>query len=210
VSEHIPLRVVRAKRFIDICISLVGLILTAPLWPLLAIIIKIDSPGPIIFRQLRVGRAMTDRTDMFMMMKLRSMRIDAEKHGAVWATKGDNRVTRVGRFLRKTRLDEIPQLINVLQGDMSIVGPRPERPGFYKQLEAEIPFFADRTVGLRPGITGYAQVNHGYDTSVDDVRRKVSYDHAYAMRLHSMWSWIKFDLEIMLRTILVMVTGRGQ
>jgi lipopolysaccharide/colanic/teichoic acid biosynthesis glycosyltransferase len=154
---------------------------------------------------------MADRTELFRMLKFRSMYQDAEaRSGAVWATKNDPRVTRVGLFLRKTRLDEIPQLINVLRGDMSLVGPRPERPGFYGKLERAIPFFADRTMGLRPGITGLAQVNQGYDTNLDDVRRKVTFDHAYAMRLAGTWSWLRLDLGIMVRTVTVMATGRGQ
>jgi lipopolysaccharide/colanic/teichoic acid biosynthesis glycosyltransferase len=145
------------------------------------------------------------------MWKFRSMRADAERaSGAVWATKRDPRVTRVGWFLRKTRLDELPQLVNVLKGDMSIVGPRPERPGFYGRLERAIPFFAERTVGLRPGITGFAQVRQGYDTCIEDVRRKVGFDHAYAMRLTSLGAWLATDLGIMLKTVMVMVTGRGQ
>ncbi len=208
---HLPVSVAFAKRALDIVVALTGLIVTAPLFPLLALAIKLDSPGPVIFRQMRVGRALADRTELFYMMKLRSMRADAEaRSGAVWATKRDPRITRVGLFLRKTRLDEIPQLLNVLKGDMSIVGPRPERPGFYGKLELAIPFFADRTVGLRPGITGLAQVNQGYDTNLDDVRRKVTFDHAYAMRLASPLSWLRSDFGIMAKTFTVMAMGRGQ
>lgn len=209
--EHIPTRVRVAKRALDIVLALLGLLLSSPLWPVLALAIRLDSPGPIVFRQLRIGRARPDRTDLFRMMKFRSMRADAEaRSGAVWATKADPRVTRVGRFLRKTRLDEIPQLVNVLLGDMSIVGPRPERPGFYAKLERGIPFFADRTTGLRPGITGLAQVRQGYDADLDDVRRKVAFDHAYALQLRSLRAWIACDISIMLRTATVMITGRGQ
>ena len=208
---HLPASVAFAKRALDIGVALIGLTLTAPLWPLIALAIKLDSKGPVLFSQLRVGRALADRTELFRMLKFRSMRSDAEaRSGAVWATKNDPRITTVGLFLRKTRLDEIPQLLNVLKGDMSIVGPRPERPGFYGKLEAAIPFFADRTVGLRPGITGLAQVNQGYDTSLDDVRRKVTFDHAYAMRLASPMSWLRSDIGIMVKTVTVMATGRGQ
>lgn len=147
------------KRLVDIAIASIGLVVTAPLWPLIALAIRINSPGPVIFRQLRVGRALSDSTELFNMMKFRSMYIDAEaRSGMVWAKRNDPCITAVGNFLRKTRLDEIPRLINVLRGDMSIVGPRPERPGFYAKLERAIPFFAERTVGLRPGITGLAQV----------------------------------------------------
>ena len=120
------------------------------------------------------------------------------------------RVTRVGRFLRKTRLDELPQCLNVLAGDMSIIGPRPERPSFFKTLESAIPFYAERTYGVRPGISGLAQVNQGYDTSIEDVRSKVLHDHAYAMRLTTPLGWMKADVAIVFRTAWVMVTGRGQ
>jgi lipopolysaccharide/colanic/teichoic acid biosynthesis glycosyltransferase len=208
---HLPRSVAFAKRTIDIVVASLALAVSLPAWPLIALAIRLESKGPVLFSQLRVGRALPDRTELFRMLKFRSMRSDAEaRSGAVWATRDDPRITRVGRFLRKTRLDEIPQLINVLLGDMAIVGPRPERPGFYGRLETAIPFFADRTVGLRPGITGLAQVNQGYDTSIDDVRRKVTFDHAYAMRLVNPMSWLRSDLGIMARTVTVMATGRGQ
>ena len=210
-ASHIPPRVAAAKRALDVLMALSALLFTAPLWPLLALAIRLDSPGPVFFRQLRVGRADPDRTALFVMLKFRSMRVDAEADtGAVWATKRDPRITRVGWLLRKTRLDELPQLLNVLSGDMSIVGPRPERPGFYQELETAIPFFAERTCGLRPGITGLAQVRQGYDTCIDDVRRKVAFDHAYGMRLGSLRSWLTCDISLMVRTITVMAMGRGQ
>jgi lipopolysaccharide/colanic/teichoic acid biosynthesis glycosyltransferase len=210
-SLHLPRSVVIAKRGFDIVVALAALLLTLPLWPLIALAIRLDSPGPVIFRQLRIGRARPDRTELFVMMKFRSMRADAEaKTGAVWAAKRDPRVTRIGAFLRKTRLDELPQLLNVLRGDMAIIGPRPERPGFYRKLEAEIPFFADRTAGLRPGITGLAQVRQGYDTSIADVRRKVAFDHAYALGLTGLRCWLLADTGIALRTLAVMAGGRGQ
>ncbi len=210
-EPHVPLRVAAAKRALDIAVALAALAITAPLWPLVALAIRLESSGPVLFRQLRVGQMRSDRTDLFVMLKFRSMRADAEaRTGAVWAAKRDPRVTRVGWFLRKTRLDEVPQLLNVLRGDMSIAGPRPERPGFYQKLETAIPFFAERTCGLRPGITGLAQVSQGYDTCIDDVRRKVAFDHAYGMRLSGFRSWLMCDISLMLRTFGVMVTGRGQ
>lgn len=209
-ATHLPPVVANGKRAMDIAIAGTALVLTLPVWPLIALAIKLDSPGPVIFRQLRVGRALPDRTELFRMMKFRSMRADAEKVGAQWAAKKDNRVTRVGNFLRKTRLDELPQLMNVLRGEMSIVGPRPERPGFYQTLEAAIPFFAERTMGLRPGITGYAQVAQGYTASVEEARTKAAYDHAYALRLSGFKSWLVTDVAIAVRTVTVMVTGRGR
>ncbi len=210
-NMHMPAHVAHAKRGFDILVSLVALALVLPLLPLIALAVRLDSPGPAIFRQLRVGRMRADRTELFVMYKFRSMRQDAEaKSGAVWAAKRDPRITRVGNFLRKTRLDELPQLFNVLIGDMSIVGPRPERPGLYGKLEAAVPFFAERTAGLRPGITGMAQVYQGYDTCVDDVRKKAGWDHAYALSLTSLRNWLLVDARVALTTVQVMVTGRGQ
>ncbi|MDR3417517.1 MAG: sugar transferase [Nevskia sp.] len=211
VLQFIPALVIGGKRALDIAVALIGLVLTAPLWPLIVLAIKLDSRGPAIFRQLRVGRMQPDRTVLFDMLKFRSMRADAERAtGAVWASRRDPRVTRVGLFLRRTRLDELPQLLNVLRGDMAMVGPRPERPGLYRRLNHAVPYFADRTVGLRPGVTGLAQVRQGYDTCIDDVRSKVGCDAAYAIRLTSLWSWIGTDLGIMAQTLAVMVAGRGQ
>jgi lipopolysaccharide/colanic/teichoic acid biosynthesis glycosyltransferase len=199
------------KRLLDIGGALVGLALSGLLAGPVVLAIRFTSPGPVIFRQLRIGRALHDRTELFVMYKFRTMYVDAEaKTGPVWATRGDPRVTPVGRFLRKTRLDEIPQLINVLKGDMSLVGPRPERPGITQNLEDAIPYFAERTFGVRPGITGLAQVNQGYDETLDDVRSKVLYDHAYGLAIMSFWSWLRTDLAVLWRTFAVVVGGRGQ
>jgi len=210
-GSHIPQTVAATKRMLDIVVALLALVVTAPLWPLVALAVRLDSPGPVIFRQLRVGRVRADRTELFVMLKFRSMRADAEaRTGAVWATRRDPRITRVGAVLRKTRLDELPQLLNVLRGDMSIVGPRPERPGLYGWLSTSIAHFAERTAGLRPGITGLAQVFQGYDTSIEDVRRKVAFDRDYALRLGSLRAALRADFEIMARTVAVMLSGRGQ
>jgi lipopolysaccharide/colanic/teichoic acid biosynthesis glycosyltransferase len=209
--SFVPPKVQRAKRVVDIVVAGFGLLLTFPLWPVIALAIRLESAGPAIYRQLRVGIATPDGTSLFVMLKFRSMRYDAEQGtGAVWAQRDDARVTRVGRVLRRLRLDELPQLINVLRGDMSIVGPRPERPEMYRRLEAAVPFYSDRTMGLRPGITGLAQVSQGYDASLDDVRRKLGYDSAYAMRLTSLAGWFRTDVGIMLRTLGVMLGGRGR
>ena len=200
-----------AKRISDLVLATIGLTLTLPLFPLIALAIKFDSPGPVFFRQMRIGKAFPDRVELFEMIKFRTMVNDAERiSGATWASKCDPRVTELGRFLRKTRLDELPQFINVLRGDMSLVGPRPERPGFYQRLEHAIPFFAERTYGVAPGVTGLAQVNQGYDTCIEDVRSKVGFDHRYALALGDPLSWLKMDLSIICRTIEVMITGRGQ
>lgn len=209
--DYIPTSVLVAKRMMDLVVAAIGIVLTAPLWPLVALAVRLDSAGPAIYRQLRVGRMLSDRTELFMILKFRSMRVDAEKMtGAVWAQKDDPRITRVGAFIRKTRLDELPQLLNVLRGDMSVMGPRPERPAMYRRLEQAVPFFADRTAGLRPGVTGLTQVVQGYDNSVEDVRRKVGFDAAYAMRLSTFSGWLISDMTIMLRTLNVMIAGRGQ
>lgn len=201
----------KAKRYFDIIIAGSALIILSPLLPILAIAIKLESKGPILFSQVRIGLCTPTKMQYFTMYKFRSMVQDAEKTtGATLATKNDARITRMGLFLRKTRLDELPQLFNVVRGDMSIVGPRPERPDFYGKLEKAIPFFAERTFGVMPGITGLAQVHQGYDTCIEDVRSKVGYDHGYALALHSVKTWLRMDLWIMFKTIEVMITGRGQ
>ena len=208
--DYMPARVAAAKRALDILVATIGLVVTAPLWPIIALAIKLDSPGEIFYRQIRVGRMLSSHTELFQILKFRSMRADAEtRTGAVWAQRGDPRVTRVGRFLRKTRLDELPQMLNVIYGDMSVVGPRPERPALYGRLEREVPFFVDRTAGLRPGVTGITQVRQGYDNSIDDVRRKVAFDAAYAMQLSTLRGWLVADLSIMFATVRIMITGRG-
>ncbi|EGQ7694576.1 sugar transferase [Vibrio vulnificus] len=201
----------RAKRLFDLVFALLALIVTLPLFPLIALAIKVTSKGNIIYKQLRVGRSTPEKMELFEIMKFRTMYCDAEsRSGAVWATENDPRITPVGRFLRKTRLDELPQLFNVLKGEMSLIGPRPERPDFYQRLEQEIPYFADRTYGVLPGITGLAQINQGYDTSIEDVRRKVGFDHSYALSLNSFSNWLQTDIAIIVKTIIVMVDGRGR
>lgn len=201
----------QCKRAFDIVFSSLGLLFTLPLFPVIAIAIKLESKGPVFFKQDRIGVALPEKTKIFQMIKFRTMVSDAEKQsGAVWAKKNDNRITYLGKFLRKTRLDELPQFWNVLKGDMSLVGPRPERPGFYQKLENEIPFFVERTYGVMPGITGLAQVSQGYDTCIEDVRSKVGFDHSYALSLNSIVSWIKMDSYIIFKTLTVMILGRGQ
>ncbi|WP_415894959.1 sugar transferase [Neptuniibacter sp. PT34_22] len=211
MNSYIPTPVIFAKRLMDIVVATTGLIICLLLYPFIALATYISSPGPILFKQLRIGHANGEKTELFWMYKFRTMRLDAEAvSGATWATEDDPRVTTVGRFLRKTRLDELPQFFNVLKGDMSLIGPRPERPGFYQKLEHAIPFFAERTWGIKPGITGLAQVNQGYDRNIDDVRSKVAFDHAYALSLGSLVGWLRSDFGIMFKTLIVMMCGRGQ
>ncbi len=188
------------KRTVDIIGSVLGLVLLSPLFPLIALIIHLDSPGPVFFRQVRVG--LHDR--LFHIIKFRSMRNDAEKGtGAVWAKESDPRVTRIGAFLRKTRLDEIPQLINVLQGDMSLVGPRPERPEFIGELKKSIPFYGERH-SVKPGVTGWAQVRYPYGASIEDALEKLRYD-LYYIKNQS----VLLEMEILLRTLLIIFTRNG-
>lgn len=203
--------IVKAKRVFDITMALLGLVLTLPLFPIIALAIKLTSPGPVFYKQLRVGRIWPQYTELLYIIKFRTMRADAEKGtGPVWATKRDPRITPVGAFLRKTRLDELPQFINVLRGEMSLVGPRPERPGICHKLEADIPFYIERTYGVMPGITGLAQVNQGYDESIEDVRSKLSYDLAYSLTLSEPKRWLHMEMSILFKTIFVMLFGRGQ
>lgn len=210
-ESYLPPTTQWAKRIFDVSIASIVFVATLPLWVLIAMAIRIESKGPVFFRQLRIGLSTSQQTNLFYMIKFRSMVQDAERDtGAVWATVGDSRVTRVGRFLRNTRLDELPQMLNVIRGDMSLVGPRPERPELCGKLDEAIPFFAERTFFVRPGITGLAQINSGYDSCLDDVKRKVLYDHSYALALHTPTSWLKMDLQVIAKTFLIMVLGRGR
>ncbi|RMD99562.1 MAG: sugar transferase [Calditrichaeota bacterium] len=191
----------RVKRLIDIVISVWVLCLGLPLWLLVALLIKLDSPGTILYKQERVGL----NGKLFNIYKFRSMVQDAEKMtGPKWAEKDDPRITRVGKWIRKLRIDEIPQFWNVLKGEMSLVGPRPERPYFVKKLKKELPLYA-RRLRVRPGITGWAQIKGAYDTSIEDVKQKLQYDLFYLENMS-----LRMDLKILLNTIYVMLTGKGQ
>lgn len=210
-ASYVPLATLVLKRSFDVMVALLAILASLPVWPLIALAIKVESRGPVFFKQLRIGRALPDRTELFEMIKFRTMAVDAEsKSGAVWAQTNDPRITRTGKFLRKTRLDEIPQLLNVLLGQMSLVGPRPERPGIGRDLDAAIPFYAERTYYVTPGITGLAQVNQGYDTCLEDVKSKLLYDHAYALALSKPSAWFLMDVHVVFKTVWVMVAGRGQ
>ena len=223
------------KRSFDIVGSVLLLVLCSPIMLTAAILVKLTSPGPIIYRQTRVGvnlrkkqqrdrrqdavaipadlderrqpgrdRREQDEFGMpFTIYKFRTMRSDAERNGARFATAGDDRATSVGRLLRRTRIDELPQLWNVLKGEMSLVGPRPERPEFMRDLSARIPNYLDR-LGLQPGLTGLAQVVNGYDNELSGFRKKVGYDLLYLQNC-----CVINDLKILLRTVRVVITGEG-
>jgi len=193
-------KIATGKRLIDIILSAVGLVLAAPIMLITALLIKLDSPGPVLFRQERVGEG----AKVFVLLKFRSMRADAEsKTGPIWASENDQRVTSVGRFIRKVRIDELPQMINVLKGDMSFVGPRPERPQFIDMLEKEIPFYSLRH-SVKPGITGWAQVRYEYGASVEDAMEKLQYDIYYIKNMS-----LLFDLSIVLETTKTVLLGEG-
>ena len=161
-------------RAVDVLLSLGLLVLTLPLMLLTALVVRLDSPGPVLYRQVRVGL----HGRPFTLLKFRSMKVDAEARGPAWAAQSDPRVTRVGSFMRRTRIDELPQLLNVLRGEMSFIGPRPERPHFVEQLAEIIPHYRERAL-VKPGLTGWAQVNFPYGASVEDARMKLSYDLYY-------------------------------
>jgi len=237
--------VAKLKRAFDLIGSGAGLLLSSPLLGAIALAIKLDDGGPIFYSQTRVGGHMShegDATDCYeyQMWKFRTMRTDAEKGGqAIRAGKSDPRVTRIGKFLRKTRLDEIPNLFNVFVGQMSIVGPRPERPQTIQTLAAAIPFFEERMRMVKPGVTGLAQINLDYlgrmgethelatmrqfltnpfgldyevdeSPEADDMRTKILFDFAYAASLEKVSSFLRTDLEILFRTPLVMILGKGR
>lgn len=190
---------VLARRAVSILVSSTALALCLPLIPLLVLAVRLSSPGPIFFSQVRVGY----KGRPFTIYKFRTMRQDAEANGAQWATKNDSRITPLGRFMRKTRLDEIPQLWNVLRGDMGFVGPRPERPEFVQWLVNEIPYYNLRHM-IRPGITGWAQVRYQYGATLEETKRKLEYDLYYIKHIS-----LGLDLLIMFETIKTIVLRRG-
>jgi lipopolysaccharide/colanic/teichoic acid biosynthesis glycosyltransferase len=208
----------RARRVLNVATAAVGITLTAPLMLMIAVLVKMTSPGPILYRQVRVGldrrnprlpwgnhrRTIDYGGKPFTIYKFRTMTTAASRSSAqVWATRNDARVTSLGRILRKYRLDELPQLFNVLRGDMNVVGPRPEQPTLFANLRTQVTQYGVRQM-VRPGITGWAQINHHYDASIDDVRTKVALDLEYINRQS-----FGEDLKIMLRTVPVLVFKKG-
>jgi len=207
----------RLRRAVNVALALVGLIVFAPVMLIIALLIRLSSPGPIIYKQTRVGldrrRGGTEVAEwrrrvnyggkLFTIYKFRTMRADPESSLQTWAQPNDSRVTPIGRILRRYRLDELPQLVNVLLGDMNIVGPRPEQPKIFMELREQVPEYPRRQRVL-PGITGWAQINHHYDQSLEDVKKKVQYDLEYLAN-----ESVLFDLRILLQTVPVMVFKKG-
>jgi sugar transferase (PEP-CTERM system associated) len=192
---------VAVKRVIDVALSFFGVILLLPFFPIIAVLVKLDSPGPVFFTQTRVGQWGQN----FVLYKFRTMPHDIEREtGAVWAQENDPRIRPIGRFLRKWRIDELPQLYNVLKGDMSFVGPRPERPEFVTELARQIPFYAKRHF-IKPGITGWAQVKYPYGASVEDAYEKLRYDLYYFKNLS-----LTRDIIVILKTFRVVIFGSGR
>ena len=187
------------KRIMEFLMSIILIPLWLPIILITGIIIKIDSPGPIFFKQTRVGLGNRD----FTVYKLRSMRTDSEKNGAQFASKNDSRITRVGKFIRKTRIDELPQFINIIKGEMSLIGPRPEQRSFVEEFEKDIPFYTYRHI-IKPGVTGWAQVTQGYAASEDETRIKLEHDFYY-IKNFSFW----LDVLILLKTIRIILTKKG-
>jgi len=187
------------KRVTEFALSMIGLTLLSPFILVISLLIKIDSRGPVFYKQERVG----ERGKIFKLLKFRSMVEGAEANGPVWAGKNDDRITRIGRWIRKWRLDEIPQMVNVLRGDMSFVGPRPERAYFVEKLREEIPFY-DQRFYVKPGITGLAQVKYQYGASKGDALEKLRYDLYYIKNLSPL-----YDLLIIFETIKVVLSGKG-
>jgi lipopolysaccharide/colanic/teichoic acid biosynthesis glycosyltransferase len=209
------------RRIFDVTAAGLALLVLAPVMVLVAVAIRLDSPGPIFYTQDRIGinrrrrerrtqrrsvdgrRTLVSAGRPFRIWKFRTMRPDAEVGGPQWAKAGDPRITRVGRILRKTRLDEVPQFFNVIAGDMTLIGPRPERSFFIKMLESEVPHYSKRLL-VKPGITGFAQVNNGYDDSVESVKRKVAWDLRYIRG-----QGLVTDCRILLKTVRTILTGDG-
>jgi exopolysaccharide biosynthesis polyprenyl glycosylphosphotransferase len=188
------------KRLMDVVISLLTLIILFPFLVIVSLLIKLTSKGPVLYKQVRIGKGGRE----FVMIKFRSMIENAEEYGPSWSGESDPRITPFGRILRKTYLDEFPQLVNVLKNEMSLIGPRPERPYFVEQLKNEIPYYYKR-LSIKPGITGWAQIKHKYDSSLEDVKTKIQYDFYYIENMS-----LKLDFKILINTIIVVLLMKGR
>lgn len=188
-----------SKRIIDVTLSVLTLLILSPILIIISILIKITSNGPVLYKQIRVGK----KGEEFYIYKFRSMIENSEEYGPEWAGENDPRITKIGKIIRRTYIDEIPQMINVLKNEMSLIGPRPERPFFVEQLKKEIPYYYKRLT-IKPGITGWAQIKHKYDSSLEDVRTKLQYDFYYIENMS-----LKLDFRIMVNTLIVIILMKG-
>ena len=209
-NSYIHPTVKYSKRIFDLIFATFMLLILLPLLPFLMIAIKLDSKGPVFYQQIRLGRAKNGQDKLFSIIKFRTMYTDAEANGIPQlAGEDDPRITAAGKFLRKTRFDETPQLWNVVIGEMSLIGPRPERPELSAEIEKKRPFFNERTYDVLPGLTGLAQVNQSYQGSVHNIDEKLAYDHAYSLAISTPISWIKIDAKIFIQTILTVLKCNG-
>ena len=209
-NSYIHPTVKYSKRIFDLIFATFMLLILLPLLPFLMIAIKLDSKGPVFYQQIRLGRAKNGQDKLFSIIKFRTMYTDAEANGIPQlAGEDDPRITAAGKFLRKTRFDETPQLWNVLIGEMSLIGPRPERPELSAEIEKKRPFFNERTYDVLPGLTGLAQVNQSYQGSVHNIDEKLAYDHAYSLAISTPITWIKIDTKIFIQTILTVLKCNG-
>lgn len=209
-NSYIHPTVKYSKRLFDLIFASIAIVMLLPVIPFLMLAIKLDSKGPIFYKQIRLGRSKTAQDKLFSIIKFRTMFTNAEADGiALLAEQADPRITSVGKFLRKTRFDETPQLLNVLLGDMSLIGPRPERPELSSEIEKKRPFFNERTYDVLPGLTGLAQVSQSYQGSVHNIDQKLAYDHAYSLAISRPIAWIKMDTMIFFRTILTVIKCNG-
>lgn len=209
-NSYIHPTVKYSKRLFDLIFASIAIVMLLPVIPFLMLAIKLDSKGPIFYQQIRLGRSKTAQEKRFSIIKFRTMFTNAEADGiALLAEQADPRITSVGKFLRKTRFDETPQLLNVLLGDMSLIGPRPERPELSSEIEKKRPFFNERTYDVLPGLTGLAQVSQSYQGSVHNIDQKLAYDHAYSLAISRPMAWIKMDTMIFFQTILTVIKCNG-
>lgn len=217
-KTHIHSLVKIGKWVMDKIGAIIGITIMLILFPLVAILIKIDSKGPILFTQIRVGKSNKNLTKIFLIYKFRTMRSEplSNSNDFIWTKSNDPRMTKIGRFLRKYRIDELPQFINVLKGDMSLVGPRPMPPIFFRELEKLIPFYCERMESIAPGITGLAQIYIDREVESHDLTKKVSYehdkvahDHSYAISLSKPLQWLYVDMKIILLTLKNVIMGKG-
>lgn len=208
-KQYVHPIVYAGKWVVDRVSGLLGVLLFVLVYPFVGLAIKLFSPGPVLYRQLRVGITTDKQTQFFFLYKFRTMHVHAKSDTQRWTQEHDPRISAIGNFLRKTHLDELPQFYNVLKGDMSLIGPRPERPSLFPYITKETPFYAERLFWVKPGLTGLAQVTYRYDKTIEDVRKKVACDHAYATFLTKPSVWFRMEVRIIVKTISLVLRGKG-